>query len=116
MKFGSMLRIVPRSRTMPGASYRPPFKVRSRHVCMVSFGGFGVAQISMLSQVRCSARKARQAYATRVLSVRLFSAPFFVRLLCQNLICDTGLSSGGSWGEDGNIVAAIDINGLSLIR
>src|SRR3954453_23321180 len=43
---------------------------------MVSFGGFGVAQISMLSQVRCSARKACRAYATRVLSVRLFSAPF----------------------------------------
>src|SRR4051794_33660507 len=69
-------RIVPRSGTMPVASYRPPFKVRSRHVWMVSFGGFGVAQISMLSQVRCSARTARQAYATRVLSVRLFSAPF----------------------------------------
>src|SRR3954447_12086793 len=67
---------MPRSGTMPVASYRPPFKVRPRHVWMVSFGGFGVAQISMLSQVRCSARKARQAYATRVLSVRLFSAPF----------------------------------------
>src|SRR4051812_40778000 len=30
----------------------------------------------MLSLGRCSARKARQAYATRVLSVRVFSAPF----------------------------------------
>ena len=30
-------------------------------------------------------------------------------------LCDTGLSSGGSWGEDGSIVAAIDVFGLSRI-
>src|SRR4051812_22147414 len=35
---------VPRSGTMPAASYRRPFKCRSRHVSMLSFGGFGVAQ------------------------------------------------------------------------
>src|SRR4051794_10118027 len=59
-----------------GASYRRRLKVPFEAPSMLSFGGFGVAPLSMLSLVRCSARKARQAYATRVLSVRLFSAPF----------------------------------------
>jgi len=76
--------IVPRSGTMPAASYRRPLKEPFEARSMLSFGGFGVAQLSMLSLVRCSAHNARQAYATRVLSVRVFSAPFFVRLLCQN--------------------------------
>ena len=30
-------------------------------------------------------------------------------------LCDAGLSSGGSWGEDGSIVAAIDVFGLSRV-
>src|SRR3954466_7703012 len=61
---------------MPAASYRRPLKVSFEVRSMLSFGGLGVAELSMLSLVRRSARKARQAYATRVLSVRLFSAPF----------------------------------------
>src|SRR3954467_346288 len=68
--------VAQRSGTMPAASYRRPLKVPFEARSMLSFGGFGVAQLSMLSLVRCSARNARQAYATRVLSVRLFSAPF----------------------------------------
>ena len=31
------------------------------------------------------------------------------------VLCDAGLSSGGSWGEDGSIVAAIDVFGLSRV-
>src|SRR4051795_1106245 len=61
---------------MPAGSYPRPLKVSFEVRSMLSFGGFGVAELSMLSLVRRSARKARQAYATRVLSVRLFSAPF----------------------------------------
>src|SRR4051794_38605463 len=57
-----------------GGQPSPAVESAVRARSMLSFGGFGVAQLSMLSLLRCSARKARQAYATRVLSVRLFSA------------------------------------------
>ncbi len=30
-------------------------------------------------------------------------------------LCDAPLASGGAWGEDGNIIAALDINGLARI-
>src|SRR3954453_13184326 len=59
------------------------------------FWRFGVAQISMLSQVRCSARKARRAYATRVLSVRLFSAPFLSEVLNYSYARDPHPFPGG---------------------
>src|SRR3954468_21435806 len=56
-----------------GGQPSPAVESAVRARSMLSFGGFGVAQLSLRSLGRCSARKARQAYATRVLSVGVFN-------------------------------------------
>src|SRR3954452_20573778 len=69
---------VPRSGTMPVASYRPPFKVAFEASLDAGFWRFwrGSNIDAFATPMHCAKGPASQAYATRVLSVRLFSALF----------------------------------------